>query len=175
MDFKEQNILFLKGIHLQDLIPIEDLYQKELLNNLDNNVTEVFYDKIIKQFTTLDKWKKTTNIRCWYCSLKFKNIPWFIIENTNYTSDGITYDINGNFCSCGCLLGYINQNYNKRYHFDIFQSVYKLYKIIYNKDIKDIIESPSKYILKIYGGDATIEEYQNEIKRINKLNISNGY
>jgi|LauGreDrversion4_2_1035121.scaffolds.fasta_scaffold09317_3 hypothetical protein len=175
MDFKEQNILFLKGIHLQDLIQIEDLYQKELLNSLENNVNEVIYDKIAKQFTKIENWRKTTNIRCWYCSLKFKNIPWFIIENTNSTPDGITYDINGNFCSCGCLLGYINRNYNKRDDFDIYKSVYKLYKIIYNKNIKDIIESPSKYILKIYGGDASIEEYQNEIKRINKLNINNGY
>jgi hypothetical protein len=175
MDFKEQNILFLKGIHLQDLIPVEEIYQKELLNNLENNVTEIFYDKLSKHFSTIQNWKKSTNIRCWYCSLKFKNIPWFLIENTNYTSDGITYDIDGNFCSCGCLLGYINKNYNKRDHFDIYQSVYKLYKIIYNKNIKEIIESPSKYILKIYGGDSSIEEFQNEIKRINKLNISNGF
>ena len=173
MDFKEQNILFLKGIHLQDLIPVEEIYQKELLNNLENNVTEIFYDKLSKHFSTIQNWKKSTNIRCWYCSLKFKNIPWFLIENTNYTSDGITYDIDGKFCSCGCLLGYINKNYNKRDHFDIYQSVYKLYKIIYNKNIKEIIESPSKYILKIYGGDSSIEEFQNEIKRINKLNISN--
>jgi len=175
MNFKEQNILFLKGIHLQDIIPIEDIYHKELLNNIDNNVTEVFYDKIAKNFTTLDKWRKNTNIRCWYCSLRFKNIPWFIIENTNYTSNGVCYDITGNFCSCGCLLGYVNRNYNRRDDFDIFKSVYKLYKIIYNKDINEIIESPSKYILKIYGGDCNIEEYQNEIKQINNLNINNGF
>lgn len=175
MDFKEQNILFLKGIHLDDLIPVEDIYQKELLNNLENNVTEIFYDKISKHFTTLENWKKTTNIRCWFCSLKFKNIPWFIIENTNHTSEGVSYDINGNFCSCGCLLGYVNIYYNKREHFDIYMSVSKLYNIIYQKSIKDIIESPSKYILKIYGGYSNIDEYQNEIKRINNLNISNGY
>ena len=51
----------------------------------------------------------------------------------------------------------------------------KLYKIIYNKDINEIIESPSKYILKIYGGDCNIEEYQNEIKQINTININNGF
>ena len=57
----------------------------------------------------------------------------------------------------------------------LIKFAYKLYKIIYNKNIKEIRESPSKYILKIYGGDVSIEEYQNEIKRINKLNISNGF
>ena len=175
MDFKEQNILFLIGIRIEDIVAIEDIYQKELLNSIDTNTKEIIYDKISKYFTSLDEWKKSTNIRCWFCSLKFKNIPWFIIENTIYSSSGVKYDINGNFCSCGCLLGFIEVHYNKRDNFDIFKSVYKLYKMIYNKNISEIKTSPSKYTLKIYGGDSNIEEYQTEIKRINDLNISNGY
>jgi hypothetical protein len=174
MDFKEQNILFLKGIHLQDIIAVEDIYQKELLSNIDNTVSNIVYDKICKQFVDLDSWKKFTNIRCWFCSLKFKSIPWFIIENTTYSAGGIKYDIDGNFCSCGCLLGYVLVHYDSRKHFDIFQSVNKLYKLIYNKTNKEILPSPSKYKLKIYGGDATIDEYQNEIKKINEMNIRNG-
>lgn len=174
MDFKEQNILFLKGIHLQDIIAVEDIYQKELLSNIDANVSNVVYDKICRQFISLDSWKKTTNIRCWFCSLKFKNMPWFIIENTTYSSNGIKYDINGNFCSCGCLLGFILIHYDQRKSFDIFQSVTKLYKIFYNKQNREILPSPSKYKLKIYGGDSNIDEYQNEIKKINEINIKNG-
>ena len=174
MDFKEQNILFLRGIHLQDIIAVEDIYQKELLSNIDNTVSNIVYDKICKQFVDFNTWKKSTNIRCWFCSLKFKSIPWFIIENTTYSSDGVKYDIDGNFCSCGCLLGFVSVHYDSRKHFDIFQSVYKLYKIIYNKTNKEILPSPSKYKLKIYGGDSTIDEYQNEIKKINETNIRNG-
>lgn len=175
MDFKEQNILFLKGIQIQDIISVEDIYQKELLNNIETNVSSVIYDKLCKNFTNLDNWKKTTNIRCWYCSLKFKNIPWFIIENTIPTSFGSSYEITGNFCSCGCLIGYILIHYDQRKDFDIYQSVKKLYKIFYNKKINEIQPSPSKYKLKIYGGDSNMDEYQNEIKKINDINISNGY
>lgn len=176
MDFKEPNILFLKGIHIDDIIEIEDIYQKELLNNVKNINSEVsiIYDKIPNQFTTLDKWKKNTNLRCWYCTLKFKNTPWFIIENINQSSCGVIYDILGNFCSVGCLQAHINIHYNTREHFDIYNSVKKLYKIFYNKNINEIIPSPDKYNLKIYGGIMEILDYQKEIQRINLQNSNNG-
>ena len=174
MDFKEQNILFLKGINIQDILAVEDIYQKELLNNIDNTISNVVYDKISKHFTKLEDWKKTTNIRCWFCSLKFKNIPWFIIENEVHSATGIKYDIEGNFCSCGCLLGYALVHYDQRKKFDVFEYIKKLYKIMYNKKNNEILPSPSKFKLKIYGGDATIDEYQNEIKKINEINIKNG-
>ena len=35
-NFILQNILFLKGITLDDIIEVEDIYQKELLNNINN-------------------------------------------------------------------------------------------------------------------------------------------
>jgi len=177
MDFKEPNILFLKGINIDDILEIEDIYQKELLNNVKTNNLElnIIYDKIPLQFISLDKWKKTTNLRCWYCTLKFKNTPWFIIENIHKTSNGLIYDILGNFCSVGCLYGHIHINYNTREHFDIYNSIKKLYKIFYNKNINEIISSPNKYNLKIYGGTMEILDYQREIQIINLQNIANGY
>jgi hypothetical protein len=176
MDFKEPNILFLKGINIDDIIDIEDIYHKELLNNIKINNSEIniIYDKIPKQFISLDNWKKITNIRCWNCTLKFKNTPWFIIENINHTSDGNIYDISGNFCSVGCLQAYVNIYYDKRKNFDIYTSIKKLYKIFYNKTINEIIPSPDKSNLKIYGGDLEILDYQREIQIINNLNIDNG-
>lgn len=177
MDFKEPNILFLKGIHIDDIVEIEDLYQKELLNNVRTNNLElnIIYDKIPSQFISLDKWKKSTNLRCWHCTLKFKNTPWFIIENIHQSSTGLIYDILGNFCSVGCLQGHINIYYNKRENFDIYNSVKKLYKLFYNTNINEIIPSPNKFNLKIYGGSMEILDYQREIQIINSNNISNGY
>lgn len=176
MDFKEPNILFLRGIHIDDIIEIEDIYHKELLNNIKNNINEIniLYDKIPSNFTTIKKWIINTNLRCWFCTLKFKNTPWFIIDNANQTSDGIVYDIHGNFCSVGCLQAYVNIHYNKREHFDIYNSIKKLYKLFYNKNINEIIPSPEKINLKIYGGNLEIIEYQKQIQDINNLNINNG-
>ena len=90
------------------------------------------------QFISLEKWKKNTNLRCWYCTLKFKNTPWFIIENIHQTSNGLIYDILGNFCSVGCLHGHININYNTREHFDIYNSINKLnsdFTLILSRDV----------------------------------------
>lgn len=177
MDFKEPNILFLKSIHIDDIVEIEDIYHKELLSNIKvkNNEVDIIYDKIPDHFINLKEWKKTTNLRCWYCTLKFKNTPWFIIYNINQTTTGLVYDINGNFCSVGCLQAHINIYYNKREHFDINTFVKKLYKIFYNKSINDIIPSPEKYNLKIYGGNMDILDYQREIQIINNKNINNGF
>jgi len=179
-NFIYQNILFLKSITMNDIIAIEDIYQKELLNNLSNTSTittdnNTIYEKIPKHFTDFDSWTKTTNIRCWFCSLKFKNTPWFIILNTNFTSEGIKYDITGNFCSVGCLQGYVNIHYNSRNNFDIYESIKIIYKLFYNKKIKEIKASPNKYNLNIYGGNLDVHEYQLEIQNINKYNIQNGY
>lgn len=176
MDFKEPNILFLKGINIDEILEIEDIYHKELLNNINtnNNEINILYDKIPNQFISLQKWIIQTNLRCWFCTLKFKNTPWFIINNTNKTSDGIIYDISGNFCSIGCLKAHINLHYNKREHFDIYNSVKKLYKIFYKKNINTIITSPDKSNLKIYGGEFDINEYQKQIQDINNININNG-
>ena len=178
-NFILQNILFLKGITLDDIIEVEDIYQKELLNNINNqqinNEVNVIYEKIPKCFINFNTWIKSTNVRCWYCSLKFKNTPWFIILNTNSTSEGIKYDIYGNFCCVGCLQGYVNIHYHSRKNFDIYESIKQLYKLFYNKNIKEIKESPNKYNLKIYGGDFDIQDYQKEIQSINNINIKNGY
>lgn len=174
-DFTEQNILFLKGISLEDVISIEDLYQKDLLTIVESpQSTETIWDKIPKHFYDLNLWKKNTNVRCWYCTLKFKTIPWFIISNTNHTANGLVYDIKGNFCSCGCLMGYVKANYTKRDNFDIYKSVYKLYNIFYKKNIIDILPSPSKYELKMYGGELDLDYFQKEIKLINDINIKSG-
>ncbi len=177
MDFKEPNILFLKGINIDEIVEIEDIYHKELLNNIKTPVNEIniLYDKIPNNFTTLQKWNNTTNLRCWFCTLKFKNTPWFIIHNINNTSDGIVYDISGNFCSVGCLQAHVELHYNKREHFDIYNSVKKLYKIFYKKNINNIMISPNKFNLKIYGGELDITEYQKQIQDINTININNGH
>lgn len=178
-NFIFQNILFLKGISMNDIIQVEDIYQKELLNNINGNInnaeSNTIYEKIPKHFKCLDEWVKNTNIRCWYCSLKFKNTPWFIILNTNSTAEGNLYDIYGNFCSAGCLQGFVNIHYERRKNFDIYESIKFLYKLFYNKKIKEIQHSPNKYNLKIYGGDLEIIDYQREIQKINNINIKNGY
>ncbi len=174
--FHEQNILFLKGVSLSSFVSIEDKFNQDILSmdKKDKPKSDTVWDHIPRHFTTLDKWVKSTNIRCWNCSMRFKSQPWFIILYCNNTHNEKVYDIRGNFCSCGCLLGFVNLYYNKRDHFDVYQNVYKLYEIMYGKRIDDIKVPKDKLNLKMYGGSMTIEEYQKHLQVVNEENIRNG-
>lgn len=179
-NFVEPYILFLKGVSLDDIISIEDLFNKEIIE-ADNNIIisndkkkeeELLWDKIPQTFTSLENWPKNTNIRCWFCTLKFKSVPWFIIKNISNTHTGKVMNVNGNFCSCGCLMGFVKKNYSNREHFDIYHNIYTLYTIINGKKKMTIKPSPDIYNLKLYGGDMTIEEYREELEKVNIFNCS---
>lgn len=179
-NFVEPYILFLKGVSLDDIISIEDLFNKEIIE-ADRNIIisndkkkeeELLWDKIPQTFTSLENWPKNTNIRCWFCTLKFKSVPWFIIKSISNTQDGKVMNVKGNFCSCGCLMGFVKKNYSNREHFDIYHNVYTLYTILTGKKKMTIKPSPDIYNLKLYGGDMTIEEYREELERVNILNCN---
>ncbi len=182
-NFVEPYILFLKGVSLSDIISIEDIFNQEIIEadssieekedlkkgGLDN---EALWDKIPSVFTSLDNWHKQTNIRCWYCTLKFKSVPWFIIKSIQQSSEGKVMSIKGNFCSCGCLMGFVKKNYSKREHFDIYHNVYSLYTIMTGRKKLTILVSPDIYNLKFYGGPMTIDKYKEELEKINILNMN---
>jgi hypothetical protein len=176
-NFVEPHILFLKGVSLNDIISIEDIFNNEIMEADNNDIKSIdnedtLWDKLPSVFTNLENWPKHTNIRCWYCTLKFKSTPWFIITSINQTSEGKIMNTKGNFCSCGCLIGFIKKNYSKREHFDIYHNVLTLYKIITGKKKLNIKESPDIYNLKIYGGNMSIEKYKEELEKVNTLNMS---
>ena len=176
-NFVEPYILFLKGVSLNDIISIEDIFSKEIIEADTETDTEfskkeeVLWDKIPLTFTTIDNWNKQTNIRCWFCTLRFKSVPWFIIKSINQTSEGKVYNIEGNFCSCGCLMGFVKKTYSRREHFDIYHNIYSLYTLMTNKKKLNIIESPDIFNLKFYGGSMTIEKYREELEKINYINM----
>lgn len=102
--------------------------------------------------------------KCWNCfhdiNTSKKSIP-LSYEN------GIFY-IYGYFCTNGCCLRYISENFKNNElwcKYEIFQ--------FYNREIYgeniNIKLPPSKFALKEFGGNLTIEEYrkENEYKEIN--------
>jgi len=167
VDFTEPYILHLKGVSLSDITTIEDLFNDRMSFPETTVPKEEDWDKIKSVFSSLEEWPKTINIRCWYCTLKFKSIPWFIITGETIHK---TYNTRGNFCSSGCLTGFVRQNYSPREHFDIYHNVGKVYTIITGKKNNNIIESPSIYNLEMYGGSMSMSKYKKELERINILN-----
>jgi hypothetical protein len=178
MDFEEQYILFLEGIYTDDYTDIEDQFKIKILNNIqeeDTNLSKkrIIYDKIQDGFTSLEKWKASTNIKCWFCDLSFKNQPIFIPNNILNTGSGKELTVIGNFCSFGCAKAHIITNKSihddKEWEYDKYLKY--LYKLFYKKSINDIIPSPNKYKLVHYGGTLSIKEYKEQLIKINKLNL----
>lgn len=179
-----QGTLFLQGVFKRDAGYRESI--QEQLNNLDMKV----YDKIPVNFTTVERWLKSTNICCWYCSRSFKNRPWFepqSIEPMCETSNGqiltkkellssvniksVSIVINGIFCSCNCVRAYIDVHtrdiVDRHNKIEMLKYVYQLFT---GKKIPDIQPSPSPTEMIQYGGYITAQEYQQKIDQ-----LDNGY
>jgi hypothetical protein len=173
--YNQPDILFLRGCFISDCSSIEDLFDEHLVNQslLDNNydIKDIPFDRIEKQFTTMENWIKKTNIKCWSCDCNFHNIPIFIpssIERSDVVGQLTgSMDTLGNFCSWNCASLYINMNFISNEKWERHELLKLLYKIFTGNDINEIVQSPPKTIMKQYGGKITQQEYQNILIKLN--------
>lgn len=169
-EYKTPNILFLTGVFIKDCCPLEDLFEKQILDKLNVDV-KICFNKIPSIFNSLNTWIKKTNIKCWHCDLNFETIPVFIPKVIEQSGTDSTFKIitNGCFCSFPCAI-----SYNNIYHPKIFDNINNkemisyLYKIFNKCNIKEILHAPSKFTMLQYGGSVDPDEYR---KQINDINI----
>jgi hypothetical protein len=124
---------------------------KEVKVNISNMC---LIDNSTKQNIIVEK----TDIKCWWCTYSFENVPVFLPDRYSDSN----YYVFGCFCSVNCAasynLLYLNDNkINERY---------SLLKKIYN--IENIQLAPKKEILITYGGNKSIEEFRQYNKYITK-------
>ena len=168
-EYKLIKILFIKGVFIKDCIPSDDIFERQIIEQLNYNTAYIdIYNKIPLIFNGLDTWIKNTNLNCWYCDLTFDSVPIFIpkiIEPSNSTE----YNIStlGCFCSFSCAMVYINTHFSKICdNIHMKNMLLFLYKIFNKKKIKEIILSPSKYQMKQYGGNLEQIQYKNNLLKI---------
>jgi hypothetical protein len=109
-------------------------------------------------------WPEKTNIKCWWCTLSFDSVPCFIptkLVNGKYT-------VLGCFCSFNCAMAYnlysLEQNQHDRLRkCALLNSLY--YEI--HSEPKEILPSPPKETMIMYGGKLTVEQYRDLIKDCN--------
>lgn len=109
-------------------------------------------------------WPEKTNIKCWWCTLSFESVPCFIptkMVNGKYT-------VLGCFCSFNCAMAYnlytLEQNQHDRLRkCALLNSLY--YEI--HGEPKEILPSPPKETMIMYGGKLTVEQYRNLVKDCN--------
>lgn len=110
---------------------------------------------------------KKTDIKCWWDTHKFTNLPCFLPELFHDN----TYHVTGCFCSFNCALAY-NLYYKKDSKIDHRKTlIYKLYREMYGLSADDAIEikeAPPKEILDDFGGDMSIDTFRRSFIMINK-------
>jgi len=188
MDFdsllKSNNIILLPNIHLDQVISIEDQFDKYLNDIIDDGIIDtveeiIVFDKIPSIYNS-KTWPKNTNLKCWYCDCSFSSVPIFIplYIPPNHEPDGtinivVDTDRGGNFCGANCAFTCLM----KEYPVQIKQSRLFMLKILL-RDIwpeKEIIfiEVPPKTTRIEYGGDMTLDDYKKKFFQ-NKINFNCG-
>ena len=170
-EYKVSRILFIKGVFIKDCIPIDDIFEQQIIDQLNIDAPIELFDNIPSNFSNLNTWIKKTNIKCWYCDLNFDNPPVFIprlIEPAN-TETGYNIGTYGCFCSFCCAMAYNNIHNNKICdNIRIKEMLIFLYKIFNGKSVKEIFPAPSKYQMKQYGGSMDQMVYRNQIHQLKK-------
>ena len=163
-------IIFLKGIAIDDFRDIEDEFTDRLLENIqtqDNyKDASMSYDLIRPIFESINTWTKTVNIRCWTCDFTFNVMPIFIPLTIKEIDENWCISVLGNFCTFNCACRYILDYLNN----DLLENLLKLYEIFYNKKIYKIEPSLRRHVMKKYGGYMSEESYITTIKKISLKN-----
>lgn len=104
-------------------------------------------ESIVRNFTTLAEWPKTTRLHCWECGLSIDGMPVYI----PWPSMNV---VNGYYCSgpCGahCIM---KKNINETVRSEMMRMFVMVLNILYNRtDITKVIEAPDRTELVQYGG-----------------------
>lgn len=120
-------------------------------------------EKIISLPTVYEKgvWPEKTNIKCWWCTLSFDNVPCFVPKKMRAGR----YHVIGCYCSFNCAMAYNLYSLDQNQHDCLRQCalLHTLYTEIHG-ETKEILPSPPKETMIMYGGKLTIEEYRKKIK-----------
>jgi len=174
MNIKEYvgtKIIFIKGVYIKDCIPIDDLFEQHIIEQLNRDSPIDSYSNLPTNFTGLKTWTQNTNLKCWYCDLNFENMPIFIPRLIEPATTEIGYIIgtHGCFCSFCCAMKYINiHNVNICDNIRIKDMLLFLYKIFNGSRVKEIFQSPSKYLMNHYGGSLDNITYRTKINSLKK-------
>lgn len=166
-EYKVPKILFIKSVFIKDCIPIDDIFEQQIIEQLQLESPIVTYEPIPSIFRSLSKWLKKTSIKCWYCDLNFDNSPIFIPTSIDKLGKSKTYNIGtyGCFCSFCCAVSY-NDLYNPKICNNVGKNemILYLFNIFHDKTVKYIPRSPDKYIMKQYGGNIETAVYRRMVK-----------
>jgi hypothetical protein len=164
-EYKVPKLLFIRGVFLKDCMPIDDIFEQKLMDQLNLEDDIVQQEPLPSMFNSMAQWPRNTNIKCWHCDLTFHDIPVFIPKGIDAKSRD-TYNISthGCFCSFNCAAAY-NNLYNTKIcnNINVREMLLFLYKVFNKKTVYEIPAAPSRYIMKQYCGQLDVAGYQLKI------------
>jgi len=113
------------------------------------------YFQILREFN--DAYPQQTNIHCWWCCHQFDSHP--IGIPTKYDKISKTYKVIGCFCSFECAFAHCRDK-NKKVYLSDFRVFYEKVTGEDGRHILSIRPAPDKWILKMFGGELSIEEFR---------------
>jgi hypothetical protein len=176
----QPNILFLKGCFLNEFLGLEDRLEQKLIDEQITQQEGSHYQTLPAKFTTIEKWPKNTNLKCWECDLTHTNIPVFIPKDVYIDSLSVqTFTVDGHFCSFNCAAKYLDEKYyNCTFWDDRTRFLLLLHKIFTGISTKKIAHSPDKTEMKAYTGNPdglTEKEFREKMIHYNKYNSFSEY
>ena len=144
--------LHLNGVFLHD---VPEVQSHESIKISDF----IRHDKIPTVFTSIDTWKRQTNLKCWNCCRKFDSMPIPVVNNIITLEDGsISMSTIGNFCSFACARRYITDTYPNDLANRFFINLKFLYKKMTGKKIDTFPLAPNRTQLVKFGGTISLQE-----------------
>ena len=132
-------------------------------NNQEFNRKRGFFE-ILDKFIENKDWLHNTTVCCWWCCHQFDTVP--IGMPSYYDIHLQKFRVKGVFCSFSCMVAYKNEKK--------ISNVEHLVKFLYSKITGTILNNcnikpaPSRYTLKMFGGQLDINEFRENFKE-NKI------
>lgn len=102
---------------------------------------------------------ETTEIACFWCAHQFEGRPVFI----PYDEKKGTWHVYGNFCSPECALAHcLDEKEDTHMRWEKVALLHRLYASVVGGRI---YPAPSKLLLKVFGGNLSIEDYRSTIRK----------
>jgi hypothetical protein len=115
------------------------------------------YFEMMYDFVHNTDWLHTTDAACWWCCHSFDSVPLGL--PVYYNSNLKKYRVKGVFCSFACMKSFGKDN---KWRYGETESMIKsLHNDLTGNMFSKITPAPTRYALKMFGGELTIEEFRN--------------
>ncbi len=179
--YRPPNILRLHGIRLADFKPPEDTLDERLLEGVDDaeggsaplGAGDVPYDKIPSEFTGLEDWPASTNLKCWVCDFNFSDRPKFVaLSFKENEAGGYKMGVHGVMCTFNCAELYIETRYQRLTERQHLQELLRFeYFFFTAKWVSRIKPAPPKTEMLQYGGPLDSDAF---LKKLRELDPEHG-